>query len=419
MTGRAGWRWAVRLVILGVAVFLILGGPLPTALGGLVPDRLRRVVPAFSPLVAFCEALAQKQWYVLTFHILPPVFVLAMGVWRGRWFCRWVCPAGTMHSLAGAVRLGWARPTLIKRRIAPYLFYIIVFSSLCGLPSLLWLDPLSSFSRLAGAGRSLAAWVYGGLIPIFLLLGLIQPVIWCSHFCPLGYLFDLSRSLRRSPKQTFMADRRRILVGLAVGVPAATVLPRLLRRSSPEILPPGGGDSRRFAAACTRCYACVAACPAKIIQVKTGGEFAELFMPVVDLKAGEQHCLEDCNACTQVCPTGAIRQLTLDLKQQTQIARARVRRSACIAWDDNEVCMVCDEYCPYNAIDAVYRPSDTYHDVPLPIISPQRCRGCGYCRVACVSEHPDKAIDIRPIARQSRAIQAVDEPVARADRNVT
>ena len=418
MAGHAGRRWAVRLVVLGVAVFLILGGPLPTALGRLGTERLRRIVPAISPLVVLGEALSQKTWYVVTFHLLPPVMVLAMGVWRGRWFCRWICPAGTLHSLAGAAGGKIGRRTLIKRRVAPYLFYIILVSALFGLPQLLWLDPLSSFARLASGGRTVAAWVYGGLIPLFLLLGLFQPVLWCSHFCPLGYLFDLSKAVARKPRQTFLADRRRILVGLLVGVPAATVLPAFLRRKKLEILPPGGSDQRRFASACTRCYACVAACPAKIITIKAGGGIAELFMPVVDLNAGEQVCREDCHACTQVCPTGAITQLTLIQKQRTQMARARIRRTACIAWSEGEVCMVCDEYCPYNAIDIEYRRSDIYQDVPLPVISPQRCRGCGYCRKACVSRHPDKAIDLLPLESQSRAMDTARKPATKTEGEV-
>ena len=114
------------------------------------------------------------------------------------------------------------------------------------------------------------------------------------------------------------------------------------------------------------------------------------------------HCTDA--SCAQVCPTGAITQLTLKEKAKTQIARAKVRRDACIAWEDGAVCMVCDEYCPYSAIDVEYRPSDIYRDVPLPVISPQRCRGCGYCRKVCLSEHPDKAIDLLAIEKQPRAV---------------
>ncbi len=213
----------------------------------------------------------------------------------------------------------------------------------------------------------------------------------------------MSHCLCRKPQKVLLQDRRQILLGLLVGIPAAMILPKFFKRKTPPILPPGAKNPEHFAATCTRCYACIGVCPTRIITVKVRGSLGEIFAPEIDLSAGHKVCEEGCNACSQVCPTGAIAALTLKQKQHRQISRAKVIRKDCIAWEDNQVCMVCDEYCPYNAIDALYRPEDKYKDVPLPKISSDRCRGCGYCKKHCVSLAPGKAIAILPIEEQTVA----------------
>lgn len=271
-----------------------------------------------------------------------------------------------------------------------------------GLPQFLSFDPLSSFGRLAGGVSHTAAWVPGLVVPVFLIASLFQPMVWCSHVCPLGYGFSLVHSLTRRPLRTFSRERRGILFGLVVGIPAAVVLPKIFRRNKMPILPPGAGDLENFSAACTRCYACVAACPNKIITVRATGGISEIFIPEIDLKTGERVCAEDCIACTLVCPTGAIKQLTRKQKQHIQIAKAKVIRGNCIAWSDGAACMVCDEHCPYNAIDTVYAPDDKFQDIPLPVVNSDRCRGCGYCLAACISPNPEKAIKMLPVERQKK-----------------
>ena len=399
-------------MLLAAAVFLMLGGPLPAALNASIPDAARRLLPGLSPLMAVSETLSQRTWYLGIFWWGPPAVVLAMAIWRGRWFCRWICPAGTVFSLAAVSRSGKRRPPLIRRSIAPVLFYMILFSSAAGLPLFLSLDPLSSFNRLVLLPSVPAAWVPGLIVPVFVVLGLFQPMLWCSRVCLLGYAYDFAGRIVCRPVSAFMPDRRRILAGLLLGVPAALILPRVLRRKGNVILPPGAGDIERFSAACTWCYACVAACPNQIITVRASGALGQMFVPEIDYSKGLKVCREQCHACTQACPSGAIQTLTLKQKQHVQIACAKVRRNDCIAWSGNQACMVCDEYCPYNAIEAVFRPEDTYKDVPLPIINPDKCRGCGYCLSACVA--PGKAIDILPIARQ-RTLQGNEQRHDRVD----
>lgn len=367
-------RIAVRLLILAAALFFVIGGPLPV--------WMERIIPSLSPLTLFAESIAQRTWYAGLFRALPPLAVLALALWKGRFFCQWICPLGTLYSLPKG-----PRKKILPVRLNAAVFWIIISSSLLGLPALLFLDPLSTFSRIG----AWSAWIPGLLIPIFLLISFFQPQVWCTHLCPLGYGLDLANL--KTGKTVFNRDRRQFIAGLGIGIPAALLLPKTAKgKSKPSVLPPGATDE--FADTCTRCYACVSACPAKIIRVKSGGPLGELFMPELSFDNGT--CEESCNQCSQVCPTGAIRTLTHPQKHRTQIGIAKVQKGKCLAWADNEYCMVCDEYCPYNAIETVWNG-----DVACPVVNADLCRGCGACENACPAVRAGKAIFVYPLQPQT------------------
>jgi ferredoxin len=373
-----GLKWTVRLLILAAALFFAIGGPLPV--------WMERIVPALSPLMLVTESIAQRSWYAGLFWALPPLAVLLAAILKGRFFCQWICPLGTLYSLPQKISL---KKKVLPVRLNAAVFWIIVSSSLFGLPALLFLDPLSTFSR-TGAW---AAWIPGLLIPAFLLLSFFQPQVWCTHLCPLGYTFDLAN--RKTGRTVFNRDRRQFLAGVGIGVPAALLLPKVGKKKAgkPSVLPPGA--TAQFAETCTRCYACVSACPANIIRVKSGGAVNELSMPELCFETGA--CEESCNQCSQVCPTGAIRRLTHGEKWRTQIGEAKVQKDKCLAWTDNEYCMVCDEYCPYSAIKAI-----EHGDVDCPEVDPEICRGCGACENACPAIRAGKAIFVHPLNPQQK-----------------
>jgi len=384
-----GLKLLVRIFFLAGALFMVLGGPLPRI--------ARRVLPALSPLTALSEAVAQRTWYATLIWLLPPLAILLLAVFKGRLFCQWLCPLGTIYSLPNKLIL---KKRMLPVRLNALIFWIIISGSVFGLPALLFLDPLSTFSRL-GAWHEAAMWIPGALIPLFFLLSFFQPQVWCTHLCPLGYCFDLAN--RRTGKQVFKRDRRQFLAGLGIGGAVAAVFPTIgtavakamavkKGKKTPSILPPGA--TPKFAGTCTRCYACIAVCPTQIIKVKKGGPITELAMPELCFDGGA--CEEFCIRCTQVCPTGAIRELSERAKRHTKIGEAKIDRKACLAWEDNEYCMVCDEFCPYSAIDTKTKGNG----IACPIMKPDLCRGCGACEENCPAIRAGKAILVSPITPQ-------------------
>lgn len=396
-------RWAIRLAFLAAAAVL--------AFGGVGPTWLARVVPSLSPLAVFSTAMAHRGWYVGVFWLAGPVLMLLLAIWRGRFFCCWICPVGTLVSAASKLSL---KKPVLRRHINASLFWIVIVSSLVGLPLLLVFDPLATFQRVGPWVQGLyfgASLVPGLILPALLILCAVQPLVWCTHICPLGYGLGLMQRLRRDkPRTTFLRTRRHLLIGLAVGIPAG-LLGKMWLRKNPAaektpILPPGVKDAEDFAGTCIRCYACVSACPTRIIRPagvanRTLGQWFQaevVYSP--SAKDDKGYCIESCTACTNVCPTGAIQKLSLRQKRQQKIGTAEVIRSACLAWADNQYCMVCQEHCPYAAIETA--GDSQGQRVPRPIIRPEVCRGCGQCHQTCPAVRQGKAIRLTGVKEQTQ-----------------
>ncbi|MDD2237866.1 MAG: 4Fe-4S binding protein [Kiritimatiellae bacterium] len=381
----------VRLLLLALAALFALGGP--------VPFIFARLFPSLSPLTLLSEWIAQRQPAIAAFWAIPPLTFLMLACTRGRFFCRWICPAGTVFYLASPRRLNMR---LLHLRINGILFWAILASSALGLPVLLFLEPLPMIQRnlvwLHGP-LTLYALIPGVLFPLFILLGLFQPMIWCAHCCPTGYLFDLCRSLSRDITRTVNQERRNFLTGVFLGLPLAALAARWPKRPSIRnipLLPPGARPSPEFGAVCHRCYACVSACPTGILRVDLHADqpLIEWFQPQMDPAYGG--CNVDCHACSQVCPSGAIQSISLHLKQHCRIGLAEVNRETCLAWAGRQECLLCMKACPYSAIETTRLPDGTF----CPVVNESLCRGCGYCQNACPVEQHGPAIRISALPTQ-------------------
>jgi formate hydrogenlyase subunit 6/NADH:ubiquinone oxidoreductase subunit I len=89
-------------------------------------------------------------------------------------------------------------------------------------------------------------------------------------------------------------------------------------------------------------------------------------------------CEQNCNVCGKVCPTQAIRSLSLEEKTHAKVGTALLNRELCLVWAQDKLCLICDEVCPYNAI--VFRTIEGYR---RPVVIASRCNGCGYCEERC------------------------------------
>ncbi|MCL4500857.1 MAG: 4Fe-4S dicluster domain-containing protein, partial [Deltaproteobacteria bacterium] len=101
------------------------------------------------------------------------------------------------------------------------------------------------------------------------------------------------------------------------------------------------------------------------------------------------YCNFSCNLCGQVCPTGAIPNLELKVKQSTCLATAFINRSRCIPYTEGTDCLVCEEHCPTAPKAVGYSEQEVINllgeriKVKLPVVNPDCCIGCGHCENVC------------------------------------
>ncbi len=223
----------------------------------------------------------------------------------------------------------------------------------------------------------------------------------CAAVCPEGAISVTTGSKDSGRDGAVRLDRRRLLGAAGAGLVAVALAKMgwgakrsqatekvLKARSAHLIRPPGALAEDEFVTACVRCAECMKVCPMNALQPAFGeGGLEALETPILVPRMGP--CIQACNQCGRVCPTGAIEVCSLDEKSHLYMGTASVDRSRCLAWAFGNTCVVCQESCPYHAIH-----SDVDENgVPRPVVDDRICVGCGMCEHVCPVE-PDGAIRV-------------------------
>lgn len=140
--------------------------------------------------------------------------------------------------------------------------------------------------------------------------------------------------------------------------------------------PPWALPEAQFAQACSRCDACISACPQAILARGDGG-FPEVSFKLAGCTA--------CGACVEACAPQALQRQPALWDWRAQIG------PACLASQRVE-CRVCGEVCDHRAI----RFAPTLGGVATPALNLDQCTGCG----ACVAPCPTQAITMRQPAQK-------------------
>ncbi|MGA2914578.1 MAG: 4Fe-4S binding protein [Sedimentisphaerales bacterium] len=250
---------------------------------------------------------------------------------------------------------------------------------------------------------------------VFVLLNFVIPRFFCLHICPLGALFGLlnrfalwritrnsnctdcklcnahcqgscqpSEMLKQSECilclnclddckfnaidfNTVSSDtvqvspdlsRRGFLAAVFTGLLAMPAFKLLAAAKDSDgiVRPPGALSENEFIKRCLKCGQCMRICPTNVIQ-PAGIEHGiiNLWTPVMNNRIGSSGCQLDCVACGYMCPTAAIRPITLaeklgkgnfEGKGLIKLGTAFVDRARCLPWAFNTPCIVCQENCP-------------------------------------------------------------------------
>jgi ferredoxin-type protein NapF len=365
------------------------------------------VAPRFfqqvSPFVALSSSIATRSIGV---GAILALIVAVVSSFKKRWFCLYLCPTGFL--LENTSRVG-LRKTRWWSKLPPVGRYVVIVTlagAVVGYPVLMWMDPLCIFSSPFAMNKATN--------PIFFLLvclGLgvlvgatfIFGMAWCVRICPLSGLQDMLFAIRKavwtkmsaSTSAQKLSVARRVFfaggAGALLGFLARRAGAARYRKSDTLLRPPGAVPEDRFAGLCIRCNNCVHACPTKIIHPDTGREagLAGFAAPVVKYDREYKYCLETCNACTQVCPTGALTPLDLQPKNKYIIGEALVDNNVCLTALGKKECDACELACPYDAVKISW---DEEQYIAYPIVN-DKCIGCGACEVVCPTT-PVRAIRV-------------------------
>ena len=149
-------------------------------------------------------------------------------------------------------------------------------------------------------------------------------------------------------------------------------------RNTP-LVPPGAKSMRHFAQHCTACQLCVSECPNNVLRPSTNLE--TLMQPEMSYEDG--YCRPECTRCSEVCPAGAIRPITVAEKSSTRIGHAVWIRKNCLPVADGVECGNCARHCPSGAILMVHMDANDDEAPKIPVIDTERCIGCGACENLC------------------------------------
>lgn len=362
----------------------------------------------------------------------------------GRIYCSVLCPLGLLQEVLELIFsplkkfLKKNKPFVQNHHTVSYALAALCLGGLLGGTIIIFrhFDPYSVFGNAMGGG------VYGiAFIAALAILVFLKNRFFCSNICPVGAILGwisrcslfkirinnnmctgcalcaqkcptgsidfkngvvnnetcikcfncldscrrkaLTYSLKTDDDTAFDMQRREFLLKggsflllALIFKSGLTYTRRIGQKFKNMILPAGAGNAKDFANRCLNCNLCVKNCPMKIIK-KANKQF-----PVVHLDYGKSHCDYNCNHCSQVCPSGALKRLTLEQKRHTKLGTAIVDTKACVK------CGLCSLECPKKII---HKKAGEF-----PIVSINDCIGCGACQNVC----PVGAIKVQPIENQ-------------------
>lgn len=199
-------------------------------------------------------------------------------------------------------------------------------------------------------------------------------------------------------------DRRdffRRSLGKATEVAVKVADKRVSEKAKHWIRPPYAIPELDFLLGCTRCDACIEACPHDIIfplAARLGADVANT--PALDLLKKGCHLCEDwpcVNACEPEVLTfldkesesidysEAVKADTIKSRIVEKFANAKIDESVCLPFSGPE-CGACVSVCSVEGALTLVQEK--------PVIDQNLCVGCAMCREACIVE--DKAVSITP-----------------------
>ncbi|HEX8912169.1 MAG TPA: 4Fe-4S binding protein [Humisphaera sp.] len=377
-----GWWVHIKYYLLLGVLVAATGGVLLSGFVAAIPVITRGLLFTLKPL---------HDGYARGWHNVPPVnaghwvsialfaAVLLMGLWKPRFWCKYVCPSGAVFSVANLFRA-------TERKVESTCINCNRCVEVCPF------DAIKPDFTTRASDCTLCQ-TCGGVCPTDAI-----KFVGRTNAVSLKVLNDPPTNETPIGRRGFLAAGVGLTAAVAGGVAASTGVKAFgANLGDPAafvpVRPPGSVPEPDFLQLCIRCGECFRACPNDVLQPMGFRQGLEgLWTPHV--KADWAGCEPSCNNCGQVCPTGAIRALPLPEKRAARMGLAVVNVQTCLPHAGKEACQLCVDDCHaagYHAIefvgagtkaDADGNPIDgtTFN---APVVRPDLCVGCGLCQTRC------------------------------------
>ena len=212
----------------------------------------------------------------------------------------------------------------------------------------------------------------------------------CREICPSDAV-TIHATTQRTGSGNVDLKRRWLLAsgaGALLGVPALNATIGNKRPNPLLVRPPGSLAENEFLKTCVKCGECMKVCLTNGLQPTLAEAGLEgLWTPMLVPSLG--YCEYECNLCSQVCPTGAIRDITVEEKKEIKIGLAMFDTNRCIPYAYGRNCIVCEEHCPVPDKAIKFKEEEAVDEegnpfiLKKPIVTPELCIGCGICENKC------------------------------------
>ena len=294
--------------------------------------------------------------------------ILALLAWRnGRTYCNTICPVGTVLSIFA--KFSWLKIHFDEGKCKN----CSLCTKNCKASCIDFKNHTVDYTRCVTCGDCIDSCKFGAL-----------------KYGPAGHL-----SHPENPDNPEAPDtsRRSFLLSSALLATAAMAqqkdkmmdggLAEIEDKVAPErqtpLTPPGSLSAKNMALRCTGCQLCISECPNQVLR--PSDDLWHLMQPVMSYERG--YCRPECNRCSQVCPTGAIKPIVPEVKASTQIGHAVWIKKNCIPLTDGVSCGNCARHCPTGAIEMVLSDPDDEESAEIPVVNEAICIGCGACENLC------------------------------------
>ena len=377
-----GWWVHIKYYLLAGTMVCAVCGVLVSGFFAAIPVITRGLLFLVDPL----QSGTMRGWHLVPTmnlgHVVSLILflaVLCLGFLRPRFWCKYVCPSGAVFSLGNLFRV-------TERKVE---------------------------SSCINCNKCVEICPFDAIKPDFTTRTTDCTMCQsCAGVCPTESIKFVERwnfvelKVPNHPPTHETSLGRRVFLSLATGSVAAvagglglTGVTKAFGANLDDpnafrpVRPPGSVPEKEFLEMCIRCGECFKACPNNVLQPEGFQQGLEgLWAPMV--VANWAGCESSCNACGQVCPTGAIRALPLAEKKVARMGLAIVNESTCLPSAGKEACDLCVQECNaagYNAIEFTQvgaEVDDNGLPVPgcgylAPVVLKDQCVGCGLCQTRC------------------------------------